>query len=111
MALRHLCIGWMTSKHGYCWWDFDEIPVICGTSDELREVFTNLIFNAVDAMPQGGRIFFRSREVGKHIRLEMSDTGIGMSEETLRNCMEAFFRTKGKRGSGLGLAMSYRSVV
>jgi signal transduction histidine kinase len=87
--------------------DLDEISLICGTPDELREVFTNLIFNAVDAMPQGGRIFFRSREVGKHIRLEMSDTGIGMSEETLRNCMEPFFTTKGKRGSGLGLAMSY----
>jgi signal transduction histidine kinase len=87
--------------------DLDGIPFICGTPDELREVFTNLIFNAVDAMPEGGRIFFRSREVGKHIRLEMSDTGIGMSEETLRNCMEPFFTTKGKRGSGLGLAMSY----
>ena len=87
--------------------DFGDIPLVCGAPDELREVFTNLIFNAVDAMPQGGRIFFRSREVVNRIRLEMSDTGIGMSEETLRNCMEPFFTTKGKRGSGLGLAMSY----
>ena len=87
--------------------DFGDIPLLCGAPDELREVFTNLIFNAVDAMPQGGRIFFRSREVVNRIRLEMSDTGIGMSEETLRNCMEPFFTTKGKRGSGLGLAMSY----
>jgi signal transduction histidine kinase len=84
-----------------------EIPLICGAPDELREVFTNLIFNAVDAMPRGGRIFFRTREVGKRLQLEMSDTGVGMSEETLRNCMEPFFTTKGKRGSGLGLAMSY----
>jgi CheY-like chemotaxis protein len=87
--------------------DFGDVPLICGAPDELREVFTNLIFNAVDALPQGGRIFFRSREVVNRIRLEMSDTGIGMSEETLRNCMEPFFTTKGKRGSGLGLAMSY----
>jgi signal transduction histidine kinase len=87
--------------------DFSEIPLICGAPDELREVLINLIFNAVDAMPRGGRILFRTRAVGKRLRLEMSDTGIGMSEETLRNCMEPFFTTKGKRGSGLGLAMSY----
>ena len=87
--------------------DLDEIPLICGAPDELREVLTNLIFNAVDAMPRGGRILFRTRTVGKSLRMEMSDTGIGMSEETLRNCLEPFFTTKGKRGSGLGLAMSY----
>jgi signal transduction histidine kinase len=87
--------------------DLGEIPLICGAPDELREVLTNLIFNAVDAMPRGGRILFRTRAVGKRLQLEMSDTGVGMSEETLRNCMEPFFTTKGKRGSGLGLAMSY----
>jgi signal transduction histidine kinase len=87
--------------------DLGEIPLICGAPDELREVLTNLIFNAVDAMPRGGRILFRTRAVGKRPQLEMSDTGVGMSEETLRNCMEPFFTTKGKRGSGLGLAMSY----
>jgi signal transduction histidine kinase len=87
--------------------DFGEIPLICGAPDELREVLTNLIFNAVDAMPRGGRILFRTGATGNRLRLEMSDTGVGMSEETLRNCMEPFFTTKGKRGSGLGLAMSY----
>lgn len=87
--------------------DLGEIPLICGAPDELREVLTNLIFNAVDAMPRGGRILFRTRAIGKSLRMEMSDTGMGMSEETLRNCLEPFFTTKGKRGSGLGLAMSY----
>jgi Signal transduction histidine kinase regulating C4-dicarboxylate transport system len=87
--------------------DFGDIPLLCGAPDELREVLTNMIFNAVDAMPLGGHILFRTREVDHRVRLQISDTGIGMSEETLRNCMEPFFTTKGKRGSGLGLAISY----
>jgi CheY-like chemotaxis protein len=75
--------------------------------DELREVLTNLILNAIDAMPRGGCMSFRTRQGGQRVRLEMSDTGTGMTEETLRNCLEPFFTTKEDHGSGLGLAMSY----
>jgi signal transduction histidine kinase len=87
--------------------ELGEIPPVPAAPAELREVFTNLIFNAVDAMPQGGELCFRTRLSGKRVRLDISDTGTGMSEETLRNCLEPFFTTKGARGSGLGLAMSY----
>ncbi len=87
--------------------DLGEIPSVPGASAELREVLTNLIFNAVDAMPKGGQLSFRTRANKKRVRLDVSDTGTGMTEETLRSCLEPFFTTKKNRGSGLGLAMSY----
>lgn len=87
--------------------DLDDIPNIAGSPAELREVLTNLIFNAVDAMPRGGRLCFRTRCRGKTVRLQVSDTGTGMTDEVRRNCLEPFFTTKGEHGSGLGLAMSY----
>jgi signal transduction histidine kinase len=87
--------------------ELGDIPLVCGVPDELREVLTNLILNAIDAMPRGGSMSFRTRQDGQRVRLEMSDTGIGMTEETRRNCLEPFFTTKGDHGSGLGLSMSY----
>jgi len=91
--------------------DFDPVPQIKGNESEIREALTNLIFNAVDAMPKGGVITFRSfRKEGDSIVLEMTDTGFGMEEKTLRRCLEPFFTTKGIHGSGLGLAMVYGIV-
>ena len=87
--------------------DLGEISMVTGVPAQLREVLTNLIFNAVDAMPQGGRLSFRTRGKRRRVRLQISDTGAGMSEETIHKCFEPFFTTKGEGGSGLGLAMSY----
>lgn len=87
--------------------DFGEVSIIAGAPTELREVLTNLIFNAVDAMPRGGRLCFRTRGKRGRVRLQVSDNGVGMTEETLRKCIEPFFTTKGERGSGLGLATTY----
>src|SRR6266404_3338118 len=87
--------------------DLGDIPILAGVPGELREVLTNLIFNAVDAMPKGGRLCFRTKGKRGRVRLEVSDTGMGMTEETARKCFEPFFTMKGPRGSGLGLAMSY----
>ncbi len=92
-----------------------DIPEMPGIESEIREAFTNLVLNAVDAMPEGGTITIRSRVLrqksgdapSKQIVVEISDTGTGMSEETRRRCLEPFFSTKGKRGTGLGLAMVY----
>ena len=92
-----------------------DMPKLAGIESEIREAFTNLVLNAVDAMPQGGKITLCTRvlrhEMGnKHPRqvtVEISDTGMGMNEETRRRCLEPFFSTKGKRGTGLGLAMVY----
>ena len=79
--------------------------VAVASPSELREMLANLIFNAVDAMPHDGSILLRARKVGDDLRLEVSDTGTGMSEDVRRRCLEPFFTTKGERGTGLGLSM------
>lgn len=82
---------------------------IMGDQVELRDALTNLVFNAVDAMPEGGTLTMatsarRLRDGSPGVCIEVIDTGIGMDEETRRRCMEPFFTTKGERGTGLGLA-------
>ncbi|HEY4211097.1 MAG TPA: PAS domain S-box protein [Steroidobacteraceae bacterium] len=91
-----------------------DLPEIMGVESELREAFTNLMLNASDALPQGGTITLRTR-VGEQpsapaetrVHLEVSDNGVGMTEETRQRCLEPFFTTKGEQGTGLGLAMVY----
>lgn len=95
-------------------------PEIMGAESEIRDALTNLIFNAVDAMPEGGTLTLRTRRLAppeaqeggpdERICMEVCDTGIGMDEETRRRCLEPFFTTKGERGTGLGLAMVYGMV-
>jgi PAS domain S-box-containing protein len=99
-----------------------DLPTIMGADNEIREALTNLIFNAVDAMPNGGPLTLRTRVVpdegarsqespaGELVQLEVVDAGIGMDEDTRRRCLEPFFTTKGERGTGLGLAMVYGTV-
>ena len=93
-----------------------DLPHIVGAENEIRDALTNLIFNAVDAMPEGGTLTLRSRVVTTQsggaapttaVHLEVCDTGLGMAAETKRRCLEPFFTTKGERGTGLGLAMVY----
>lgn len=84
------------------------LPPIMGVESEIREALTNLFFNAFDAMPNGGTLTLRTRLAGEdQVRLEISDTGIGMDEDTRKRCLEPFYTTKGQRGTGLGLAMVY----
>jgi signal transduction histidine kinase/ActR/RegA family two-component response regulator len=82
-----------------------------GVESELREALVNLVLNAIDAMPEGGRLTVRAGRTGTtedaRIFLEVADDGVGMDEDTRRRCLEPFFTTKGERGSGLGLAMVY----
>ncbi len=82
-------------------------PKVLGNEGELTEVMTNLILNAVDAMPQGGQITLRTRFNGDRVSLEVADTGIGMREEVRARCFEPFFTTKGDKGTGMGLAVAY----
>lgn len=95
-----------------------DLPEFLGMESEVREALTNLILNAVDALPNGGTIAVRTRfggveftpdgkTVPTHAILEVIDTGTGMDEKTRAHCLEPFFSTKGKRGTGLGLAMVY----
>ena len=91
------------------------LPFILGIESELREALINLIFNAVDAMPEGGTLTIRTRTVTAagapgQVLIEVMDTGVGMTAETRRLCLEPFFTTKGERGTGLGLAMVYGAL-
>jgi PAS domain S-box-containing protein len=90
--------------------DLESTDLIDGNEADLREVFTNLVFNAVDAMPQGGTITIRTRADGDHIVLEVGDTGTGMTAEVRQHCLEPFFSTKGESGTGLGLAIVFGIV-
>jgi len=91
-----------------------ELPKIMGVESEIREALTNLVFNAVDAMPEGGTLTLRTRlagaEPGQSVAVEVADSGVGMDEQTRRKCLEPFFTTKGERGTGLGLAMVFGMV-
>jgi len=84
-----------------------ELPPVMGVESEIREALTNLVFNAVDAMPAGGTLTLRSRREADQVLIEVIDTGVGMDEDARRRCLEPFFTTKGERGTGLGLAMVY----
>jgi signal transduction histidine kinase/ActR/RegA family two-component response regulator len=86
------------------------LAAILGQESEIRDALTNLIFNGVDAMPDGGTLTVRTRASAETVQLEVADSGVGMDEETRRRCLEPFFTTKGERGTGLGLAMVYGMV-
>lgn len=83
-----------------------DLPPVAGDESAIRELLTNLIFNAVDAMPRGGTIHLRTRVAGAQVALEVVDTGTGMSEEVRRRCLDPFFTTKGTGGTGMGLSMT-----
>jgi PAS domain S-box-containing protein len=87
------------------------LPPIAAVESQIRDALVNLVFNAVDAMPQGGPLIIRTRSAAsaksRAVHLEVVDSGIGMDEDTRRRCLEPFFTTKGQRGTGLGLAMVY----
>jgi signal transduction histidine kinase/HAMP domain-containing protein/ActR/RegA family two-component response regulator len=91
----------------------EDMPQMVGIESEIREAFTNLVLNAVDAMPQGGKITIRTsvsegqNSSAQQVSVDIGDTGTGMTEEVRKRCLEPFFSTKGKRGTGLGLAMVY----
>ena len=91
---------------------FDSQPEawVAGRANELREIFTNLILNAVDALPRGGAIRAAVRSDGQQVIATVADDGIGMDEETARRLFEPFFTTKGEGGTGLGMSVVYGIV-
>jgi PAS domain S-box-containing protein len=90
--------------------ELNDVSMISGDESALREVLTNLIFNAVDAMPKGGTITLRTHSENGRVVLEVSDSGTGMTEDVRQRCLEPFFTTKGDGGTGLGLAMVFGIV-
>lgn len=80
---------------------------VMGDESELREVLVNMVFNAIDAMPDGGTLSLSSRIVAESVVITVADTGVGMFPEVRSKVFDPFFTTKGKAGLGLGLAVSF----
>ena len=85
--------------------------LIQGTEAGLHDILTNLIFNAVDAMPEGGKITIEIKHIENHVEIVFSDMGKGMDEATRLRIFEPFFTTKMDLGTGLGLSTVYRTVT
>jgi PAS domain S-box-containing protein len=83
---------------------------VAGSPQALREAFTNLVLNAVDALPHGGIMRLVARRRGERVETEVADSGVGMSAAVRARVFEPFFSTKGERGTGLGLAVVYGIV-
>ncbi len=81
-----------------------------GSASELREVFVNLIVNAVDAMPEGGKLSISIKRDANRLQLQFADTGTGMPEDVRQKIFDPFFSTKGAHGTGLGLSVSYSII-
>jgi signal transduction histidine kinase len=87
--------------------DLQNIPTISGNEAELREMLFNIVFNAIDAIPERGTITFKTSMKDDSAMLEVIDTGCGMTEEVRSRCLEPFFSTKDEHGTGLGLGIVY----
>ena len=87
--------------------ELDEENFVLGDSSDMRNALTNIIFNAIDAMPSGGVLIIKSRKVDKYIHIDIKDTGIGMTDDTIERVFDPFFTTKGVLGNGLGMSEVY----
>ncbi len=91
--------------------EYGDVPLINGNSSELKDVFINVIFNAIDAMPGGGTIAIRTRREDimndSWVVVDVTDTGVGIVPEIQPKIFEPFFTTKSSEGSGLGMSVAY----
>lgn len=83
---------------------------ISAEPSELREVFTNLLLNALDAMPEGGKISIIGRRMDQAVQITVSDSGTGISADLLEKVFTPFFTTKGEKGTGLGLPLCKKII-
>ena len=89
----------------------EPIPPINGNLRNLEQVFLNLFLNAIQAMPDGGKVTVEVSQENHYIRVDVGDTGIGMQPDQLQRIFEPFYTTKQVgRGTGLGLAVSYALI-
>ena len=87
--------------------ELSTLPSVVGCASELREVFTNLINNAIDAMPQGGQIKVKTFKEDDYISVKLEDAGSGIPKAIKDRIFDPFFTTKGVKSTGLGLSVSY----
>jgi signal transduction histidine kinase len=90
--------------------EFDPIPMVPCRAAELREVLTNLVLNAVDAMPSGGNLTIHTYLQGGFACIAVSDTGVGIPEDMQQRIFDPFFTTKKEKGTGLGLSVSHTLI-
>jgi len=87
------------------------LPRVDGNKSRIEQVFTNIILNAEDAMPEGGKVTVEATSSDEEVTLTFTDTGHGISKDDLKNVFEPFFTRKPSgRGTGLGLWVSH-SVI
>jgi GAF domain-containing protein/CheY-like chemotaxis protein len=91
--------------------DLASVEAVAGDPSELREALTNLVFNALDAMPRGGQVTLRTLMDGERVACVVADTGVGMTEEVRQRVFDPFFTTKAEKGTGLGLSLVYGIVT
>ena len=87
--------------------DMKNVPKVWGDGTELRQVVLNIINNSLDAMPEGGRLSFRTRSEDGNVILSISDTGVGMYDDIRKNIFDPFLTTKMLQGAGLGMSICY----
>jgi len=90
--------------------DYGQIPVIKGDENQLKQVFLNIINNAIFSMDGEGVLGLRTYLAGEMVGIEISDTGKGIPKDILDRIFEPFFTTKKEKGTGLGLSISYKIV-
>jgi two-component system NtrC family sensor kinase len=86
------------------------LPDVHAAADQMSEILLNMVVNARDAMPDGGKLTLEAYPEDDSVVLKVTDTGCGMSQETQDRIFEPFFTTKGEEGTGLGLSICYRII-
>ncbi len=90
----------------------ENLSEIHADSDQLQQVFLNLLLNARDAMPDGGKLSIKTLEKTEEIQIEIADSGIGIKENDAKKIFDPFFTTKpAGKGTGLGLAVCYGIIT
>jgi signal transduction histidine kinase len=91
--------------------DLEELSRPVGNASEIREVLTNVMFNSIEALPDGGKITIKTRMRGDNIQISIRDNGLGMTEEVKKKLFEPFFTTKRGKRNGLGLSVAYGIIT
>ena len=91
--------------------DLNTVNSVWGDTAELREALLNIIFNAVDAMPEGGKLTIKAWQEDNQVILSVADTGVGIPDKMIANIFDPFFTTKGPDGVGLGLSITYGIIT
>jgi signal transduction histidine kinase len=90
--------------------ELPQLPLVLGSSAELSHLFVTLLFNARDAMPDGGKVHVRAERARDRVRVTVADEGTGIAPEHLTRLFQPFFTTKGSAGTGLGLWLAQSTL-